>query len=109
MDDSLARRKKEEDLIFQNMDEKATLRKQAVAEERAAELYRKIDESGVSKETVFHMLAEDRPFSEVLDWLDARIFDKSVQDLMAARAEMGRPITEEDARQRVRALMASRP
>ena len=51
--DNLVRRKKGEDLIFQNMEEKALLQKQALQEERAEELYRKMGMAGISPQWSF--------------------------------------------------------
>ena len=76
--DDFSRRKREEDLIFQNIEEKALLKRQAVAEEKWQQLYRKIEESVIQKESVFRMLADERPLPEVIDFLDHEILEKNV-------------------------------
>jgi hypothetical protein len=103
--DNLVRRKKGEDLIFQNMEEKALLQKQALQEERAEELYRKMGMAGISPAVVFQMVDDGKKLPEIMDFLSAEITTNLVKDLMAHRASIGRPIGQEDARKRVRLLM----
>lgn len=103
--DDLTRRKKEEDLIYQNIEEKGLLQRQAIAEERAQLLYRKIEQSGIPKDTVFAMWGDGKPWAEIMAFLDHEIVELGVKELMAERARIGKPITEEHARNRVKAFM----
>jgi hypothetical protein len=104
--DDLTRRKKEEDLIFQNIEEKALLRTQAIQEERAEEFNRKMQMvAEISRTLVFEMMYEGKKFAEIIGFLNAEIAKKCIKELMAYRASIGKPISEEEAREKVRLLM----
>jgi hypothetical protein len=105
--DDLTRRRKEEDLIYQNIEEKALLQRQAIAEEKAQLLYLKIEQSAIPKDIVFAMLADEKPLAEIMAFLDHEIVELGVKQLMAGLASIGKPIAEENARNRVKALMES--
>ena len=54
---------------------------------------------------VFQMVDDGKKLSEIMDFLSAEITTNLVKDLMAHRASIGKPIGEEEARERVRLLM----
>jgi hypothetical protein len=62
-------------------------------------------EGGIPKDTVFAMWGDGKPWAEIMAFLDHEIVELGVKELMAERARIGKPITEEHARNRVKAFM----
>jgi hypothetical protein len=85
MDDK-ERYKRERDLLFQEMEEKAMLQKQAIAGERAETLLSKMGISRVEPSVISGMMDAGRKFPEIIEFLDSEILENAVRSLMAARS-----------------------
>jgi hypothetical protein len=100
MDDQ-ERYKREQDLLFQEMEEKAKLQEQAITGERLDTLRSKMKASGVTANVISGMVGEGKKFPEIIEFLDAEILEKLVRILRGYFAGTGKPISEADARERV--------
>jgi len=100
MDDQ-ERYRREQDLLFQEMEEKAKLQAQAITGERLETLLSKMKASGVTASVISGMVDEGKKFAEIIEFLDAEILEKLVRILLAYFAGTGKPISAADARERV--------
>ncbi len=99
MDDQ-ERYRREQDLLFQEMEEKAKLQEQAITGERLETLRSKIKASGVAGSVISGMMDEGKKFAEIIEFLDCEILEKLVRMIVASSAAAGKPISAEAARER---------
>lgn len=98
--DASEKYRKEQDLIFQEMEEKAALQRQAIGVERVEKLQRKRKAAGVEPSVVSEMLASDHTVAQVIEFLDAEIVKNYAKTIMTIAASKGESITEEEALKR---------
>jgi len=87
------RYKKEQDLIFQEMEEKARLKEQAASREFAVRVQRKLNAAGVSGEEWAQMVLAGKTGAEIDQFLEAKILDIEVKNYMALRRSQGKTIS----------------
>jgi len=92
------RYKKEQDLIFQEMEEKAKLKEQAESREFAVRMGGKLSAAGVSVEDWAGMVLSGKTPTEIDQFLEARILDIAVKDYMVSLRSQGKAISAENAR-----------
>ena len=106
MDDS-ERYRKEQDLIFQELEEKAALQKQALEVERALEFHSRMKIAQVGWDVIEEMFDAGKKRAEIMEFLDGKILEGLAKNYMALRAAEGKPIRLERAVSLMRRVMTS--
>lgn len=102
--------KKEQDLMFQEIEEKASLQERAMRYERLGErapaLESAIRAAGVQGSVISDMMNAGKTYKEIVEFLAGEIRSRMVERYVAYRAARGKRISEEEARQRIDRLFA---
>ena len=85
------RYRKEQDLIFQEIEEKAKLKEQASEREFAVRIQRKLRDAHVSTQEWADMVVSGKTPAEIDNFLEAKIQAEFVKWYMADRAARGKP------------------
>jgi hypothetical protein len=105
--DSQERYRREQDLLFQEMEEKSKLQEQAITGERLGTLLSKMKASGVEWSVISAMMDAGKKFADIIEFLNAEMFESLVRILVAYRAGTIKPISAEAARERLARAMDS--
>ncbi|MGD0500049.1 MAG: hypothetical protein ABSC23_16620 [Bryobacteraceae bacterium] len=105
MDTPAERYKKDQDLMFQEIVEKALLQEHAIENERAGELLNKVKIARVEWRVIVDMLLAGKDYNQIIEFLNTKIARTIVEAIMARHAATGKPISEEDARKEARAVL----
>ena len=97
--DDLERYGKDQDLIFQELEEKARLKEQATDSEFAVRMQARLKAAHVSVNEWARMVESGRTSTEINDFLEAKILDVEVESYVMLRRSQGKPpISAEKAR-----------
>jgi len=105
--ESKERYRREQDLLFQEIEEKAKLQEQGIGDERLGTLLSKMKASGVEGSAISGMMNSGKKFEEIIEFLDAELFEKAVRTLEAYFAGTGKPISAAAAREELARAMNS--